>query len=1013
MIVPKYYEDLQVLHDGVMPARSYYIPASKRMERLVEHREESDRIQFLNGEWKFRYFESIYDVTDRFFEIGYDTSDYGVMPVPGVWQMNGYDWNQYSNIRYPFPFDPPYVPQDIPCGAYVSQFEYRSDANAPRAYLNFEGVDSCFYVWMNGVYIGYSQVSHATSEFDVTSALTEGVNTIAVLVLKWCDGSYLEDQDKFRMSGIYRDVYLLKRPRQAVSDYRITTEVTEQKAQLKLELSYLERPVDTKVTVYDRDNAVAAFGRAGTNGILLEIVHPYLWSAEHPALYTLVIETEHEVITDYVGFCTLEIRGNIIYLNGQKIKFHGVNRHDFDPVTGCAVSIGQVQKDLAMIKQYNFNAIRSSHYPNAPYFYQLCDKYGFMVMEEADVEAHGPFMAYYREDTEENRIRGWNRQIADHPAWEASILDRVKLMVMRDKNRPCILMWSMGNESAYGCNFERALRWTKEYDPGRITHYEGARYRDYDVSYDYSCLDLYSRMYPALEEIEAYMKNDASKPFLLVEYSHAMGNGPGDLEDYFRLIHGNDMLCGGFVWEWCDHAIDMGKAPNGKTKYGYGGDFGETIHDGNFCMDGLVYPDRKPHTGLLEYQNVHRPARVVSYDEETGELRLHNYLDFTDLGDYASVCYEVTCDGIRVEEGMIPSCCVPPHGEASVRLKPVIPRAGRVYLKITYRLLTEMPFAAAGHVLGFDEICLTNEDGRNQTARMWWNQKTDAGAAVGVAETDCGVLIKGKGFAYRYSKKTGLFESLSYGGREYLKRPMEINIWRAPTDNDRYVKAAWETAHYREAYARAYDTVVKQTGEGVEIYSTLSLVAASVQPMMEMKALWSIDTDGGILASLAVTRNDEFPALPRFGIRMFLPDQLGHVSYYGYGPMESYCDKHQAASHGLYRSAVSDLQEDYLRPQENGSHFDCDYVEVCCGQYGIAAAAERRFSFQALKYTQEELEQKAHCYELEEAGSTVLCLDYAQNGIGSDSCGPDLRDAYCFNDASFCFRFKLVPFVKA
>ncbi len=1013
MIVPKFYEDLQVLHDGVMPARSYYIPASKRMDRLVEHREESDRIQFLNGNWKFRYFESIYDVTDRFYEPGYDTSEFGEIPVPGVWQMNGYDWNQYSNIRYPFPFDPPYVPQDIPCGAYVSQFEYKSDAKAPRAHLNFEGVDACFYVWINGVYIGYSQVSHATSEFDVTAALVEGVNTIAVLVLKWCDGSYLEDQDKFRMSGIYRDVYLLKRPRQAVSDYRIKAAVGDKRAEIKLELSYLERPVDTKVAVYDRNNAIVAFGGAGADGILLEVADPYLWSAEHPGLYTLVIETEHEVITDYVGFRTVEIRDNILYLNGQKIKLHGVNRHDFDPVCGCAVGIGQVQRDLAMIKQYNFNAIRSSHYPNAPYFYQLCDKYGFMVMEEADIEAHGPFMIYYREDTEENRIRGWNRQIADDPAWEASILDRVKLMVMRDKNRPCILMWSMGNESAYGCNFERALRWTKEYDPGRITHYEGARYRDYDVQYDYSHLDLYSRMYPALEEIEAYIKNDASKPFLLVEYAHAMGNGPGDLEDYFDLIHSNDLMCGGFVWEWCDHAIDTGRAPNGKTKYCYGGDFGETIHDGNFCMDGLVYPDRTPHTGLLEYQNVHRPARVVSYDKETGELKLRNYLDFTDLGDYASVCYELTCDGVLAEAGVIPAFSVPPHGEASVRLKPAVPRAGRVYLKIIYRLLNGTPLVAAGQALGFDEILLANEDGRNQTARMWWNQKTDTGVAVRVAETDSSVLIKGRGFAYRYSKKTGLFESLSYGGREYLKRPMEINIWRAPTDNDRYVKAAWEMAHYREAYARAYDTVVKQTGEGVEIRSTMSVAAASVQPMMKIWALWTIDAGGGILASLAVTRNEEFPALPRFGIRMFLPDQLEHVSYYGYGPMESYCDKHRAASHGLYHSAVSNMQEDYLRPQENGSRFDCDYVEVCCGQYGIAAAAERRFSFQALKYTQEELEYKAHSYELEEAKSTVFCLDYAHNGIGSDSCGPDLREEYRFDEAGFCFQFRLVPFVKA
>lgn len=1012
MNVPEHYKDLKILHEGTMPARAYYIPASKRMNCLVEHREESDRIQFLNGIWKFRYFESIYDVEEPFYESGYDASGFDELKVPGVWQMAGYDSHQYTNIRYPFPFDPPYVPQDIPCGAYVREFEYQKDRQAPKAYLNFEGVDSCFYVWINGSYVGYSQVSHATSEFDITSVLKEGGNTIAVLVMKWCDGSYLEDQDKFRMSGIFRDVYILKRPEHTVGDYRITTVVGEKKAEVKLDISYMGRKVDTKVTVYDRQDHIMASGEVRSDSITLEIMEPDLWSAENPSLYTLVIETEKETITDYIGFRTLELRDKVIYLNGQNIKFHGVNRHDFDPVTGFTVSMEQMVKDLTMMKQYNFNAIRSSHYPNAPYFYQLCDRYGFMVIDEADLEAHGPFMLYYKEDTDSNRFRRWNEAIADNPVWEKPILDRVKRMIQRDKNRPSILIWSMGNESAYGCNFEKALQWAKRFDPTRITHYESARYRNYDVIYDYSNLDLYSRMYPGIEEIETYFEKDASKPFLLVEYAHSMGNGPGDLEDYFQMIHQKDMMCGGFVWEWCDHAIDGGKTENGKTKYFYGGDHGETVHDGNFCMDGLVYPDRTPHTGLLEYKNVHRPARVVSYDTVSKELRLHNYLDFTDLKDYVSLYYEVTCDGLCMDAGKIPACSAAPHGETVTKLEVSVPDTGRVYLKIIYRLLKDTPLVPAGHLLGFDEVLLENKDGRNQTAAVWLDRKTESGMEVDVTETKTNVILKGEKFIYIYDKKNGLFKSIRYAGREYLDKPMEINIWRAPTDNDMYIREEWKKARYHEACTRAYETAVEHAEEGIKITSILSVSAASVQWMLHIKAVWIIDRDGGIRTVLEVIKNEEFPALPRFGVRLFLPKELEDVSYYGFGPEESYCDKHRAASHGLYCGKVRELHEDYIRPQENGSHFDCDYAEISSEQFGLAAVSEQKFSFQASVYTQEELERKAHHFELEESGSTILCLDYALHGIGSNSCGPEVMEKYRFDCTNFIFELKLVPFAK-
>ncbi|MCB6302956.1 DUF4981 domain-containing protein [Lachnospiraceae bacterium 210521-DFI.5.20] len=1011
MIVPRYYENLSVLHENTMPARAYYIPASKRMDNLVEHREESDRMQLLNGTWKFQYFNSIYDIQDSFFEKNYDTENFDEIQVPSVWQMAGYDTHQYTNIRYPFPFDPPYVPQDIPCGAYVHDFEYSRDEKASKAFLNFEGVDSCFYVWINGSYIGYSQVSHMTSEFDVTDILQDGTNTVAVLVMKWCDGSYLEDQDKFRMSGIFRDVYILKRPKQAIRDYHIKTRIEDMLAKVEIEMKFYF-PLNVKISIEDRNGAVVALGSIAEEGTaVLEIASPELWNTENPYLYKLILETENEVIVDHIALRKIEIKDQVIYLNGQKIKFRGVNRHDSDPVTGFTISLEQLTTDLTLMKQHNFNAIRSSHYPNAPFFYEMCDKYGFMVIDEADIEAHGPFMIYRKEDTDYNRFKRWNEMIADDPAWEEAIVDRVKLMVERDKNRFCIVMWSMGNESAYGCNFEKALEWTKNFDPDRITQYESARYRNYDETYDYSNLDVYSRMYPALSEIQEYLDKDGSKPFLLVEYCHSMGNGPGDFEDYFQMIQDNDKMCGGFVWEWCDHAIAHGTAENGKTIYAYGGDHGEEIHDGNFCMDGLVYPDRTVHTGLLEYKNVYRPARVISYNKESGELVLHNYMDFDDLKDYVKISYELTQDGLVISKGILPEFSVAPHGEGKTNLKINVPENGKCYLKLIYHLKKELPLLDEDHILGFDEIEVSKEDTKCKLAEKWI-PKTVVDSELQVNENDTQIHIKGREFAYTIDKRTALFTEMKFAGREYLNHPMELNIWRAPTDNDMYIKSEWKKAHYDKAYTRAYTTEVVQGKHGVKITSHASVVAETVQKILDVTITWKIEAAGKIDADIAVTKDDEFPDLPRFGVRMFLDKKLSAVRYFGMGPQESYCDKHQAASHGLYRADVGDLHEDYIRPQENGSHYDCEYVELNNSRYGIVASAEKAFSFNASYYTQEELEKKTHNYELIESDSVVFCVDYALNGIGSNSCGPVVLDQYRFDDVLFRFQFALIPYVK-
>lgn len=813
------------------------------------------------------------------------------------------------------------------------------------------------------------------------------------------------------MSGIFRDVYILKRPKQAISDYHIKTRIEDMLAKVEIEMKFYS-PLNVKISIEDRNGAVVALGSIAEEGTaVLEIASPELWNTENPYLYKLILETENEVIVDHIALRKIEIKDQVIYLNGQKIKFRGVNRHDSDPVTGFTISLEQLTTDLTLMKQHNFNAIRSSHYPNAPFFYEMCDKYGFMVIDEADIEAHGPFMIYRKEDTDYNRFKRWNEMIADDPAWEEAIVDRVKLMVERDKNRFCIVMWSMGNESAYGCNFEKALEWTKNFDPGRITQYESARYRNYDETYDYSNLDVYSRMYPALSEIQEYLDKDGSKPFLLVEYCHSMGNGPGDFEDYFQMIQDNDKMCGGFVWEWCDHAIAHGTAENGKTIYAYGGDHGEEIHDGNFCMDGLVYPDRTVHTGLLEYKNVYRPARVISYDKESGELVLHNYMDFDDLKDYVKISYELTQDGLVISKGKLPEVSAAPHSEGKINLKINVPESGKCYLKFIYHLKKELPLLDEDHILGFDEIEVSQKDAKCQLAEKWV-EKTVTDSELQVSEDDTQIHIKGREFAYTIDRRTALFTEMKFAGREYLNHPMELNIWRAPTDNDMYIKSEWKKAHYDKAYTRAYTTEVVQGKHGVKITSHASVVAETVQKILDVTITWKIEAAGKIDADIAVTKDDEFPDLPRFGVRMFLDKKLSAARYFGMGPQESYCDKHQAASHGLYHANVDDLHEDYIRPQENGSHYDCEYVELNNSRYGIVVSAENAFSFNASYYTQEELEKKTHNYELTESDSVVFCVDYALNGIGSNSCGPVVLDQYRFDDVLFRFQFTLIPYVK-
>lgn len=1035
MLVKPYFEDLTALHVGTEPNRAYYIPASKE-GRFFLDREGSDRFQSLNGQWKFRYVPSIYEMDDPFYEEGNGLEGFREVPVPGMWQMYGEDGHQYTNVRYPFPIDPPYVPRENPCGAYVREFDYEELPQAPEVYLNFEGVDSCFYVWLNGSFVGYSQVSHSTSEFKVTRFLRKGTNRLAVLVLKWCDGSYLEDQDKFRMSGIFRDVFLLRRPKEGIWDYRVKAAPVEGGAgkfaegaggfkgsagnfeggagKFEAEFSFLGEEKVAEYRLVDPEGKTVLEGSCGEGKVCAEIPHVRYWDAENPWLYTLVLTTADEVICDRVGFREIHVSGGVLYINGVPVKFHGVNRHDSDPHTGFVISPEQMERDLQLMKEHNVNAIRTSHYPNSPQYYHLYDEYGFYVIDEADNESHGTDKRYKKVDDWRTHVEDWGRLIADNPDFIEATVDRTRRCVERDKNRPSVVIWSMGNECAYGCTFEAALRWTKEFDDTRLLHYESARYISKDRKYDRAILDLYSRMYPSMEEIHEYFQKKHKNPYLMCEYAHAMGNGPGDLEDYFQIIHQYPGMCGGFVWEWCDHAVEAGTDSHGRTKFLYGGDSGEFPHDGNFCVDGLVSPDRIPHGGLREFKHVYRPARLAEVDVEKKELVFVNYLDFTDLKDYADIRLTFVKNG-REECSQTISLteAIPPHEMGRVSFDLEIVPEGKSFLQVEYLLKKDWGLLKAGFSLGGEEWQLSDDlDAGRRQALPDGIQAADGMDETGLAEilvTEEGhcIVLSGEDFTYCYDIFKGVFVSMEKGGKPVLMAPMEYNVWRAPTDNDRRIRQVWQEAGYDRVVVRTYETSWEKSGEQVEIATSLSLAAIFLQPFLRIQVRWTVDRAGVVRMKLDAKKDPEFPFLPRFGLRLFLPKAMSQATYCGMGPEESYIDKHQSCRHGIFAGSAESFYVPYIKPQENGSRYDCDYVSIFGGGLRLFAAGEREICFNLSVYTQEELTERGHRFELEESPYTVLCLDYAQSGIGSNSCGPELLEKYRFDEEEFSYGLLL------
>lgn len=990
--IPNYHQSTETLHVGCEKPRAYFVPfpcgcASKHAERG-----ESTFFKSLCGEWNFKFFKSVNDVCDL------STEGSDKLTVPMSWQMalgRGYDVPNYTNVNYPIPYDPPFVPDENPCGLYSRKFTVPAAMAGKKIYLNFEGVDSAFYVWVNDEFAAYSQVSHMTSEIDVTSLVHAGENEIKVLVLKWSDGTYLEDQDMWRMSGIFREVYLLFRDETHIRDIFVHCDLDDSFTDADFTVDI---DVTGKATVeWTLDcpcGETISSGKCDVDEsgkiVVPTIKNAKLWSDEEPNLYTLTLHCGNEYITLPIGARRVEIKDGCVVINGKKVKAKGVNRHDSHHLLGHATPVEHMVRDIMIMKAHNVNMVRTSHYPNDPRFTALCDKYGIYVCDETDLETHG--------------ARPWYA-LSRSPEWEGEYVDRVQRMVERDKNHPCVIFWSLGNESGWGQNHVAMHTWIKSRDTSRIVHYEGANYDYNDGKYLRDVTDIESRMYPSPTWCDNYCKApERDEPLFLCEYSHAMGNGPGDLRDYWEVIEANDNFFGGCVWEFIDHSVAIGDK-YGDPSFTYGGDFGDHPNDGNFCVDGLVYPDRRVHTGLEELKQVIMPVAVREVKPGTVAIKSRRY--FKSLSDI-SMAWTVKVDGKAVKSGVHPNLDIAPEAEEVFEIVPEneLPAHGTVTLDLSFRQNKPTEWADVGYEVGFAQFIYERAEKIKAAPALYPVELCENREeyTVTVGET-----------VYKISKFSGMITDICDNGEHLITKPVVPQIWRAPTDNDRNVQWDWRNSSIHNAKVKCYSTeVVKADENEAVILSKISLAAAPNEVVLRADVTYTVKYGMGIKIACDVKWNVQKKHYPRFGMRLTMPEGAEQMRYFGYGPNESYVDKRLASKLGEYKSTVTENYEPYVFPQENSSHWGCRWADVhTVAGHGFLFTSCEPFSFNASHFSPEQLTETRHHYELKREPETTVMLDMRMDGIGSNSCGPELAEKYRFNETEFSSSVTIKPVFAA
>lgn len=1004
----KTWENHQI--DGInrMPARAHFLTFPSKEKALLNNNRYTHAFKNLNGVWKFMFLDAPEYSPEGFFNSDFDVTKMDDITVPGNWQLQGYGKMHYSDLWYNFPINPPYVPTENPTGIYKRTFFVEESYRDKKIIIRFCGVDSAYHLWINGKEVGYSKVARNESEFDITDLIRVGEeNDVTVRVYQWSDGTYLEDQDMWWESGIFRDVELIGVPKDGINDYKVIADLDDEYKNgiFKVE-AFLRTTKEVNVTFELVDagentvftkTVVAKEGKACIDEVIADVNH---WTAETPYLYKLFMTVEDdgqivEVIPQNVGFRNIRLNGETFLVNGVAIKFKGVNRHDYSPQNGRVVSREEIEKDIILMKQFNINAIRTSHYPNSYYLYDLCDEYGMYLIAETDLECHG------------FELTGDYKWITDDPSWELAYVSRMTRMIERDKNHPAIIFWSLGNESAFGCNFRKMTDVAHEMDPTRLVHYEG----DFDVE----SADVYSTMYTWIENPKKpYLMKDiiekSKKPHVHCEYCHAMGNGPGNLKDYQDLVYAHDKLQGGFVWEWFDHGIES-FTESGEKYYRYGGDFGDDPSNKDFCIDGLIMPDRTPSPGLYEYKKVIEPITTTAVDIQKGIINLLSRYDFANL-DRFNLVYKVMEDDVILQTGFmaVPSIearankdITLPYDLSAIKVKP----GAHYYVNISYQLREDTSYASSGHELAtaqfelplYKEGIVVRPEG-----------------ILNVEKEHTTLHVKGANFSLDFNLVNGNLMNIVRDGMQVLSKGPRLTLWRAPISNDMEIIDKLKKVyflHLEHEVVMNIDYHMEGNILKVEVDTINSTTNSAWH--FKTKYVYTVCPSGDILIDVEGTpsgRVDLAPdMLPRIGVSMHLDKSMEHVRYFGMGPGENYADSKEAAQMGLYANTVDGLFTNYVIPQENGNHMGCKWVSMTNDRgMGLLASTEGDFNFSASWYEDKDLDDAKHTCDLVKRDYIVFNVDYKQNALGTNSCGQWQLDKYRTKFEDFKLSFRLTPF---
>lgn len=1010
------WENVDVLHRNRLKSRAYFMAYRDRDLALTYERSNSQGFKLLNGVWKFHFAEFPEEGPEDFYNEEFDAADWDNIMVPGNWQLQGYGKPHYTDLVYPFPVDPPYVPSQNPTGFYRRDFYVDESWSKDQTILRFEGIESAFHLWINGMEVGYSQGSRMTSEFDISRYIREGENSISIKVYQWSDGSYLEDQDMWWLSGIFRDVYILNISKIHINDFFIKTildkdygdavlklevelnNTTQERAKdYVIEIELLDKEFNPIISTFAEIIESIESGEEAKFEMEVPVINPYKWTAETPYLYNLLISLKDEkgrlieVIPQKIGFRRVELRSGNFLVNGVPIMLKGVNRHDFNPDLGRAVTLDWMIEDIILMKQHNINAVRTSHYPNDPRFYELCDSYGLYVMEEADLETHG------------FELINQATRLTEDPAWKEAYVDRVERMVERDKNHPSIIFWSLGNESNFGRNHEAMAEWCHKRDETRLVHYEEDR--------EAKVADVVSTMYSSVEKlIEFGELENMEKPHVVCEYAHSMGNGPGGLKEYWDTFYKYKRLQGGFVWEWIDHGIRQINE-DGKEFYAYGGDFGDYPNNSNFCIDGMVRPDHTPGQGLLEYKRIIQPVRIEEVDLQEGEVKITNLYDFISL-DHLILNWEVMAEGKVIQSGYTKVEGINPFSSRIIKIPFKTPErlieGADYWLNLSFNLSSSNSWASFGHNIAFEQFRLPIYEPSSNKLNVSYMPELNC------IDSRNRIIVNGFNFKVEFDKLKGLITKLSFEGRDIIKKGPRLNFWRAPIDNDMYVVEDMRKKYLDRLQHRVDEVDFSNKGKYITIQVSEYIAPPTLNWGIRCKYIYNIFGSGDITLKICGEPKGELPEMfPRIGIQLELLEDMDKVTWYGRGPNECYSDRKLSCPFGVYVKDVDELFTNYIYPQDNGNRTDVRWMSITdLRGMGIFASGAPQMEFSVHRYSTEDLDRAKHTFELEKRDRIYLNLDYRQNGLGSNSCGPKQMEPYKLLPEKFEFQFKLKAFSK-